>query len=145
MERVDLQRYSGKWYEIARLPVRFQKGCVDTTAEYTPQPDGTIAVTNTCTKADGKVEVARARAWPIPGSHGSRLKVQFFWPFTGLYQVIGLDSEDYSWAVVAGPTRNYLWFLAREPEIRPETYARMLAIAEAEGFDTARLIRRGQP
>ena len=145
VDQVDLKRYSGKWYEIARLPVSFQRGCVASTAEYTPNSDGSIAVVNRCVRKDGQEAVAKATAWPVAGSNGSTLRVQFFWPIRGLYQVIGLDEENYSWAVVAGPRRGYLWFLAREPEVSTAVYDRMVAIARNQEFATERLIRRGQP
>jgi apolipoprotein D and lipocalin family protein len=110
---VDLTRYSGKWHEIARFPNRFQRNCIgETTAIYTLQDDGTIAVLNQCRKRNGSFTSARGRA-RVAGGKGpnSKLKVTFFWPFRGDYWIIDLD-PDYQWAVVGEPRRRYLWILA---------------------------------
>ena len=141
---VDLGRYLGTWYEIARLPNAFQDGrgrtCVDTTATYALRPDGQVAVTNRCLDAkDGNREVvATATAYAVQGSNGARLRVTFFWPFYGDYWVIGLD-PDYRWAVVGAPGRNFLWLLSRTPQMAPDDHAAAIGIAAAQGFDIARL------
>jgi apolipoprotein D and lipocalin family protein len=141
---VDLQRYLGTWYEIARLPNSFQDGgsrrCVETTATYALRPDGQVGVTNRCVDAGaGNAEaVATARAYAVEGSGNARLRVTFFWPFYGDYWVIGLDPE-YRWAVVGTPSRNFLWVLSRTPRMTEADHAAALGIAAAQGFDTARL------
>ncbi|HEY4252600.1 MAG TPA: lipocalin family protein, partial [Roseomonas sp.] len=103
VDRVDLGRYQGRWFEIARFPNRFQDGrarrCVGVTADYAGEPDGTIAVVNRCRNAmDGGREVV-ARGWArADDASNARLRVTFFWPFFGDYWVIGLDPQ-YRWAV----------------------------------------------
>ena len=106
VDRVDLQRYLGKWYEIATIPMSFQKGCVGVTAVYTLRPDGDVDVVNTCRKEtlDGPERSAQGKAWSVDPSN-AKLEVQFFWPFHGSYWVIDLD-PDYRWAVVGHPSRD---------------------------------------
>lgn len=141
---VDLARYAGTWYEIARFPNSFQDGrgrrCVAVTATYALRPDGQVAVTNRCLDAaDGNREiVATGTAYAVEGADNARLRVSFFWPFYGDYWVIGLDPE-YRWAVVGAPGRDYLWVLSRTPDLSPGSYARAVGIAAAEGFDIGRL------
>ena len=147
---VDLNRYLGTWYEIARLPNSFQDGrgrnCTETTASYALRPDGQVAVTNRCIDAgDGNREaVATATAYAVEGSNNARLRVTFFWPFYGDYWVIGLDPE-YRWAVVGTPGRNFLWVLSRTPQMAPGDYAEAVGIAAAQAFDVARLQPTPQP
>lgn len=146
---VDLQRYVGNWYEVARFPTWFQDSsslrCDDVTATYTARPDGKIDVVNRCRNglAGGEPKVAEGTAYSAaPGN--DRLRVSFFWPFYGDYWVIGLD-PDYRWAVVGAPGRDYLWVLSRTPQMAPADYAAAVAIAAREGFDTNRLQRTRQP
>lgn len=147
--QVDLTRYVGSWYEIARFPTSFQDSsrirCEYTTATYTARPDGKITVVNRCRNAldGGKESVAEGTAYSAsPGN--DRLRVSFFWPFYGDYWVIGLD-PDYRWAVVGAPGRDYLWILSRSAQMTPADYDAALAIARREGFDTAKLQRTPQP
>lgn len=138
---VDLKRYAGRWYEIARYPNWFQRSCEgETTAEYTPLPDGKIRVVNTCSDADGKVRSIRGTAVPVPGSGNSRLKVRFWGPFAGDYWVLALD-PDYQWAIVGHPSRKYLWILSREPTMDDARYSRLLNLVREKGYDPTRLIR----
>lgn len=144
---VDLGRYLGTWYEIARLPNRFQDGygvaCEAVTATYTARPDDQIGVSNRCD--DGGVSrAAVGRAYPVPGSGNARLRVSFFWPFFGDYWVIGLD-PGYRWAVVGAPRRDYLWILSRAPGLAPAEQARAIALARAQGFPVERLRPTRQP
>jgi apolipoprotein D and lipocalin family protein len=142
---VDLKRYAGTWYEIARYPNRFQRDCAsDTVATYTLRPDGKITVLNQCRTAEGKTKSARgtARLADAKGPN-SKLKVTFFWPFSGDYWIVGLD-PDYRWAVIGEPRRNYLWILSRDKQLPPETLARIEALAREKGFDTGKLIRTPQ-
>jgi apolipoprotein D and lipocalin family protein len=150
VERVDLQRYAGTWYEIARYPVRFQDGpnlrCEDVTATYALRPDGQVSVRNFCRNglAEGRPpREANGTAYVVEGSGNARLRVTFFWPFYGDYWVLGLDPE-YRWAVVGAPGRDYLWVLSRTPSLSEEDYARAAAIASREGFEPARLQRTRQ-
>lgn len=140
---VDLKRYIGKWYEIARYPNRFQRACAsDTTAEYELKPNGKVGVVNTCRKSDGSIKKASGTAKVVDPSN-ARLKVTFFWPFYGDYWIIGLDPE-YRWAVVGEPHRKYLWILSRTPHMPEADYQRAVEQARAAGYDPQRLIRTPQ-
>jgi len=135
---VDLERYVGKWYEIAAFPMFFQRNCIgDTTADYALRPDGDIAVVNRCRTADGFDE-AVGRAWAVKGSGNSRLQVTFFWPFRADYWILAL-ADDYRWAVVGTPNRKYLWVLSRTPRLPREDLDRALEAATRQGFDLADL------
>ena len=141
--RVDLNRYQGKWYEIARRPNRFESSCArDITATYFLQPDGIIRVVNECVKADGKAKRSDGKAkLRDPKGPNTKLRVSFFWPFYGDYWIIGLD-PDYQWAVVAGgDDRKYLWLLSRTPRIDEALYEKLMEDAKAKGFDVSRVIR----
>lgn len=143
---VDLERYTGVWYEIASFPKRFQRGCHGTTAEYSIRDDGTIGVTNTCRKGslDGKLSRAEGKAWVVDPYTNARLKVQFFWPFRGDYWIFELGL-DYQYAVVGAPDRNSLWILSRTPVMDREVLLRLLDRLEKNGWDTSRLQMTPQP
>lgn len=141
---VEVSRYMGLWYEIARYPTSFQKNCEGTTAEYTLREDGRVNVLNTCrfgTK-DGKPRDAQAIARVIEGSNGARLFVNFspvpLLAGRGNYWVIYLDT-DYQHAVVGEPSGRFLWYLSRTPTITPETRAVLDAAAQAQGYDLSML------
>ncbi len=142
---LDVQRYMGRWYEIAKFPNRFQRKCVaDTSAEYKLLEDKRIRVINRCKQSDGKIEEAVGIARQ-PGESPSQLKVRFapawlsFLPMVwGDYWVIDLDA-DYQLAAVSEPTREYLWILSRTPRVEPDAYAALLRRLEAKGLDTAKL------
>jgi apolipoprotein D and lipocalin family protein len=140
VQAVELGRYYGTWYEIARLPNRFQSMCVsDTRATY--QPDGKdVAVLNQCRTEGGKVEQASGIAKVVEGSHGAKLRVSFFRPFYGDYWILDLD-PDYRWVLIGEPGRNYAWVLARQPTLEATTLEALLARAAALGFDRAAFIR----
>ena len=141
---VDLKRYVGSWYEIARYPNRFQKDCAsDTTAVYTLRPDGTIQVVNSCRRADGSTNTARGKAKIVDRRSNARLKVTFFWPFYGNYWIIGL-AQDYRYAIVGEPERKYLWILSRTPKLSDQDYAEALERIRSAGYDTNRLMRTAQ-
>lgn len=141
VEHVELDRYLGTWYEIARYPNRFQKDCFATTATYDLRDDGTISVLNRCRKGspDGPEEVASGKAWVVDPETNARLKVQFFWPFSGDYWIIQLG-EQYDYAVVGHPDRTYLWILSRIPRLEPALYARILERLRQQGYDPERLV-----
>lgn len=121
VDNVDLRRYAGKWYEIARYPNRFQSKCQsDTTAIYTLRDDGKVQVVNACREKDGKVTTARGTAKVVDKKTNAKLKVIFFWPFYGDYWVIGL-SPDYQYAIVGEPSRKYLGILSRTPSMEETT------------------------
>jgi apolipoprotein D and lipocalin family protein len=143
---VDLQRYLGTWCEIATIPQRFQKGCVAVTAEYSLRKDGDIEVVNTCRQEtlDGKVRQVRGKAWLVDSTTNAKLKVRFFWPFSGSYWIIGLDA-DYSWAVVGHPSRKYLWILSRAPQIDDALYEDLLRLVAGQGYDLAKIQKTLQP
>jgi apolipoprotein D and lipocalin family protein len=136
---VDLEKYAGQWHEIASFPQFFQKGCTCTTATYSTDEDGSIKVVNTCNLPDkAKIKTSTAKAWVEDGSGNAKLKVQFFWPFKGKYWIIDL-AEDYSYAVVGHPSRDYLWILSRTPKIDDILYGEILARIEKKGFDLSKL------
>lgn len=145
---VDLQKYMGTWYEIASFPTWFQKGCTGTTATYTLNTDNTVTVLNKCFKPDSKgiltPSTAEGTAYVADPITNAKLKVSFFWPFSGDYWIIELAS-DYSYAVVGHPNREYLWILSRSPYMNPETYADLLERIKIKGFDIRRLNKTVQP
>lgn len=143
---VDLNRYLGRWYELARYPNRFQRDCVsDVTATYARRDDGRIDVVNRCVEEDGRVNEASGIARVLDDPTRAKLQVRFapawlgFLPAVwGDYWIIGLD-EGYEWAVVGTPDRKYLWILSRTPELDEPAYAEALDRARENGFDTSRL------
>lgn len=146
-QSVDLDRYLGRWYEIASYPSWFQSGCVATTATYTPRDDGRIGVVNECRDGalDGKARRIEGIAWVAGGdASNSRLFVRFFWPFRGSYWILAVDS-DYRWALVGHPARDYLWILSRTPAMEEDLYRELLRRAEGQGYDVSRLRRTLQP
>jgi apolipoprotein D and lipocalin family protein len=142
--QVDLQRYMGRWYEIASFPNWFQKGCHCTIAEYKLSGNG-VLIRNSCRKgsSQGELKIAGGKAFAVPGSNNSQLKVQFQWPFWGHYWIIALD-ENYEYAVVGHPKRKYLWVLSRNPLMGEETYRKLEEIARAKGYDVNRLKKTDQ-
>jgi apolipoprotein D and lipocalin family protein len=138
VERVELKRYLGRWYEIARLPNDFQEGCRCTTAEYERHPEGGLRVINSCRREGGR-DTAEGRARVVPGSGGARLEVTFFWPFSGDYWIIALD-PDYRWAVVGHPEREYLWILSRRPTLPQSVAQRLRARARELDYPVERLV-----
>jgi apolipoprotein D and lipocalin family protein len=142
---VDLEKYMGRWYEIASFPQSFQKGCHCTTAEYSMTDKGYVRVVNTCRKdaADGKIKTANGKAFVVEGSGNAKLRVQFFWPFRGDYWIIDLAS-DYAYAVVGDPSRKYLWVLCRTPRMDEALYREIVGRAAGKGFDVSKLVLNDQ-
>jgi len=136
---VDLKKYLGKWYEIAHLPARFQKDCTHTTATYTLSEDGSIAVLNEC-RRNGKLKQAKGKAKVVDKTSGAKLKVTFFWPFSGDYWIINLG-KDYDYAVVGTPNRKYLWILSRTPQMDEKLFSQLLDFVKSKGFDVNNLIK----
>jgi apolipoprotein D and lipocalin family protein len=141
----DLNSYQGLWYEIARYPNWFQRSCAgDVTAEYRTRDDGKITVLNRCLKKDGSVSLAEGIA-RTAGPPASKLKVRFAPKALSWLPVVWADywvialAPDYSWAVIGGPGRKYLWILARRPELDAAVYAGILERIRALGYDPARL------
>lgn len=146
VENVDLSRYVGKWYEIASYPAPFQQGCVGTTAEYAVRDDGRISVINGCYQGsfEGKLERIEGSARVVDTETNARLKVSFFPPFEGDYQIIELDPE-YRWAVVGEPSRTFLWILSRTPTMDAAVYDSIIESLPDKGYDPALLNLTPQP
>lgn len=148
MSNLDLQRYAGRWYEIARFPNRFQDKCVsDVEANYALRDDGRITVVNRCREKDGTATEARGIARRVDDAPPSVLEVRFapaflsFLPAVwGDYQVIALD-DAHTYSLIGTPDRKYLWILSRTPTMEAATYDRLIAIAKGQGFDVSRLVR----
>ncbi|MES2503500.1 MAG: lipocalin family protein [Myxococcota bacterium] len=145
VSHVDLSRYMGKWYEIARLPNRFQKGCLRSTAEYALK-DGVVSVINRCDLEDGSMKEAVGIAQVVDAQTNAKLKVSFLpdWlRWTGFgwgnYWIIDLD-DNYEYVVVSEPEQKYLWILSRSQTIKPQKYDEILANIKAQGFDISALI-----
>lgn len=137
VSNVDIAKYMGKWYEIASFPQRFQKGCSCTVAEYSLKGNGTVKVDNSC-NVDGEKKQSIGTAKVVDKNTNAKLKVSFFWPFWGKYWIIDL-ADDYSYAVVGHPNREYLWILSRSADMNTELYDKIVARAKAKGFDITML------
>lgn len=148
---VDLKRYAGKWYEVARLPNGFQKKCAgNVAAEYKLLDDGKIEVVNSCKKPDGETIVARGKARIKDEKTNAKLEVRFapaflsFLPFVwGNYWILELG-ENYDYAVIGDPSRNYFWVLNRTPEIEESKLQAILQRFKEKGFDTSKVVRTKQ-
>ena len=148
---VDLKRYAGTWYEIARYPNKFQKNCAgNVTANYALKDDGNVEVINKCLKKNGKTETATGEAKVIDTTTNAKLKVRFapgFLSFIssvwGDYWIIDL-APDYSYAVVGDPKREYLWILNRTPQMDSATYENILHAVEQKGFVPNKLVQTPQ-
>ncbi len=137
----EVDRYAGKWYEIARLDHPFERGLSNVTAHYSLREDGDLRVLNRgYNESDGRWEEVEGRAKFIAGPGTGSLKVSFFGPFYGGYNIIELDREGYRYALVAGNDRAYLWILSRSPELEAGITTRLLQKAEGLGFAVDDLI-----
>lgn len=138
--QVDLNKYAGKWYEIASYPQTFQKGCHCTTAEYTLHEKGYVIVENRCNRdsVNGKQSYIKGKAFVERNSGNAKLKVRFFWPFTGKYWIIDL-ADDYSFAVVSHPSKKYLWILSRTSKMDDVTYRQIISRLKEKGFDLTKI------
>lgn len=142
VQNFDLQRYLGTWYEIARLDHSFERGLEQVTAEYSLREDGGVQVVNRGYKTEtGVWKEVTGRAYFVEDRNVGRLKVSFFGPFYGGYNIIALDQADYQWAMICGPTREYLWILARQPQLKEDILAELLRQAQAANFSLDTLIR----
>ncbi|MGB2041133.1 MAG: lipocalin family protein [Porticoccaceae bacterium] len=136
-----IQPYLGRWYEIARLDHSFERGLIEVTAEYSLREDGGIRVINSGRSAEtGEPSRAEGRAYFVGSEDVGHLKVSFFGPFFGSYIVFELDAENYQYAFVAGNTTDYLWLLARTPQVSDQVMDRFLERASSLGFNTDNLI-----
>jgi apolipoprotein D and lipocalin family protein len=137
----ELQSYLGKWYEIARLDHSFERGLSNVTAEYVLRDDGGVKVINRGFKSDSNEwEEAEGKAFFVGDTSTGELKVSFFGPFYGAYNVIALDQEAYQWSLVVGPNTDYLWILSRTPVLDQVIVDQLLAQADSLGFKTDQLI-----
>jgi len=139
---VDLSRYIGMWYEIARYPNKFQRGCAESKATYAMRNDGKISVLNECYEASDKTRLrsAKGKAWVVDAKTNAKLKVSFFWPFSGDYWIIDLG-RDYDYAVIGHPERKFLWILSRTPEMDESVYKGILGRLNEQHYDISRLLR----
>lgn len=137
----DIQRYAGKWYEIARLDHSFERDLSDISANYRQLADGSIEVTNRgYDTRKGEWRQAVGHALFTGDSTRASLKVSFFGPFYGGYHVIALDRENYRWAMVVGPDRDYLWILARDKQLPAAVREQLVSQAKEQGIDVRQLI-----
>ncbi len=148
VDYVDIERYMGKWYEIARFPQYFQRNCGASTAEYTLDHDGSVKVLNSCKRLDDPSEIkkAKARAFIVDEQTNSKLKVSFVpilrrWGlFAADYWILDLGA-DYEYALVGGPDRKSLWILSRTPTLSEIDYQHLIEVATEQGFDATKLVR----
>lgn len=141
-EFVDIDRYTGTWYEIARYPNSFQTGCENTTATYELLEDGRVSVLNRCVNEDGE-DTIEGSARVVDKETNAKLKVSFFWPFEGDYWILAVD-DNYQWAIVGEPSRSMLWILAREPQMPEAQYQMLTDMLPEFGYDAGRLMRTPQ-
>lgn len=141
VEGFEIDRYLGRWYEIARLDHSFERGLSHVTATYSRREDGGILVINRGYDIQtGQWNEAMGKAYSLGEPGQGRLKVSFFGPFYGGYNILLLDHQDYSYSLVAGPDRDFLWLLARQPQLPEATLRRLVSEANRLGFDTDKLI-----
>lgn len=136
---VDLGRYLGRWYEIARYDQRFERGCEAATADYALRSDGKIDVVNRCRKQSGEFEEARGIAKIVDHQSNAKLRVSFFRPFYGDYWVLD-HADDYSWSIVGEPSGRYLWILARDPRPSAADVEHLVRRASEMGYDRTPLV-----
>ena len=139
---LDLKKYLGKWYEIARLPIRAEKNMDNITAEYSLKRNGKIQVLNAGYRR-GKKKDIKAKAWIPDRRCKGALEVSFFWPFKSEYNVIRID-KDYKYAVVMGDTKQNMWILSRTPHMEIEDYRELIDFLDEKGFDTHKIINARQ-
>lgn len=141
VEHFNLEKYLGKWFEIARLDHSFERGLTHVSATYSLREDGSVRVLNRgYSVQEKKWQEAEGKAFFVGRTDQGHLKVSFFGPFYGSYIIIELDHAQYQYALVCGPDKSYLWLLARTPTISAELKNRLIAQAASLGFDTSALI-----
>ena len=137
----EVQRYKGEWFEIMRLDHSFERGLTNVTATYTLRDDGSVSVLNRgFDRKNCRWKEADGRAVFQGDRDTASLSVTFFWPFAGGYHVFALDQQDYGWAMIAGPSRDYLWILARQPNLSADIRNRLVDQARGRGFPVDDLI-----
>ena len=142
-KNVDIERYMGKWFEIARFENSFEKGLMNVSAVYTLNGDNTVSVVNSGVKSDGERVSVSGTAYAPDSADFSKLRVSFFRPFYGDYYILELG-DDYRWAVVGGRDKNYLWILAREPKFSEVELSKILEKARSRGYDVRRFLNVGK-
>ena len=141
VKEFELDRYMGKWYEVARLDHSFERGLDNISAEYSLRDDGGVKVINSgFSKEEKEWEQAEGKAYFVNETDVGHLKVSFFGPFYGAYVIFELDRENYQYAFVSGPDTSYLWLLARTPELDQAIVSRFKKRSQELGFDTDKLI-----
>jgi apolipoprotein D and lipocalin family protein len=136
-----VDRYLGKWYEIARLDHSFERGLTNVSAEYRLREDGGVSVSNRGFSTKEKQwQEAQGKAYFVNGTDQGYLKVSFFGPFYGSYVIFDVDKDNYQYAFVSGPNTSYLWLLSRTPEVAPEVMVRFIKRSQELDFDTNQLI-----
>ena len=151
VDSVDLNKYAGKWYEIARYPNKFQKKCVgNTTATYVLKSREKLEVINRCLEKDGTISDAMGAGKVEDKQTNAKLEVRFAPRFLSFLPMVWADywvidlAPDYSYSVVGTPDRDYLWILAREPEFKDSLYQDILRRAEKQGFQPAKVVKTPQ-
>lgn len=140
VDNVDLEKYSGKWYEIAAIPEKHQKGCSNITAEYTTTNEGFLKIVNSCNEdiIEEIEKKVKGKAYPVSGSNNAKLKVEFKCLFKSDYWIIDLD-KDYKYVMVGHPDRKYLWILSRKPKLSQDIYDSLIKKAELQGFNIKKI------
>lgn len=141
---VEISRYLGRWYELARYEQGFQKDCEGVSADYARREDGMISVLNRCRKPDGTIKDAKGRAKIVDPATNAKLKVSFFGPFYGDYWVLD-HADDYSWSIVGEPSGRYLWILSRDATPGQARLDELIGRVRALGYDTSMLRITQQP
>lgn len=141
VDSVDLSRYAGLWYEVAHIPNRFQEGCQDSTATFSPRNDGEIDILNSCRdKQDGSLHYANGRGWVVDKTHNAQLKFSFFWPFRSEYWIIE-QGKEYEYSVICTPDRKRLWIISRIPNVNSEVFDYIMQQVEKQGFSRDSLVK----
>ena len=145
VEHVDIKRYLGEWYEIARYPHSFEENCYAVTADYALRDDGSIQVTNRCREGslEGELDEVVGTANIVDSKTNAKLRVTFFWPIYGDYWIIDLD-KDYQYAIVSESKRQYLWILSRTPTMDESLYEKLTTKLKKNGFDLSFLTKTPQ-
>jgi apolipoprotein D and lipocalin family protein len=139
VEKLDLKKFSGKWYSLYSIPTPFDKNSMQTTTTYTLNNDGYYNVFTTGKKStDNDEHTYRSKLFPVDGSGNARMKAQFIWPFKVDYWVIDL-ADDYSWAVVGHPDKKFLFIMSRKPAMDKKLHDDIVAKCKAMGYDTDKL------
>ncbi len=138
-KNIDIKKYMGTWFEIARIETPFQRGKYNSMAVYKLNPDKTVSIENSATTKNGKRTTAKATAYVPNPEDSSKLRVSFFRPFYSDYWILDIDT-DYQWALVGTPSKKYLWILSRRQSIDDATLIYILNSANSRGFDVSKLI-----